>query len=87
MPIYEFRCEACGSRFEALVAAGAVPACRECGAPGTRRLYSPPAAPFRLARTGGEMRRQERRNEQLGARTKARFKRARERARGSDGKR
>jgi putative FmdB family regulatory protein len=47
MPIYEFECEACGARFEELVAAGAAVACRECGSEPTRRLYSTVAPPGR----------------------------------------
>lgn len=41
MPIYEFECDACGARFEALVSAGTeAEACRECGAEGARRRMS-----------------------------------------------
>ena len=41
VPIYEFECDACGARFEALVAAGTdTEACRECGAQGARRRMS-----------------------------------------------
>ena len=61
MPIYEFRCDRCGERFEALVAAGTETAeCRQCGAEGATRVLSAAAAPFALAKTGGEARRQER---------------------------
>lgn len=64
MPIYEFECEACGARFEELVAAGAGAACRECGSQRTRRLYSSVAPPGRQPRGAGvrsdESRRQER---------------------------
>jgi putative FmdB family regulatory protein len=42
MPIYEFECEECGSRFEELVEAGAEGiACPACGSRRTRRLLSP----------------------------------------------
>lgn len=82
MPIYEFRCEACGARFEALVEAGTdAVECRQCGAAGARRAYSQLAAPFRLVKTRGEARRQEGRNAQLRAAAKARFKQARASAR------
>lgn len=93
MPIYEFRCEACGAGFEALVDVGTDTAeCSECEATSARRVYSPAAAPHRLVKSSGETRKQERRNAQLRETTKARFKRARARARaqgtgGSDGKR
>lgn len=41
VPIYEFECDACGARFEALVDAGAeAETCRECGAEGARRRFS-----------------------------------------------
>jgi putative FmdB family regulatory protein len=64
MPIYEFECEACGARFEELVAAAAVVACRECGSERTRRLYSAVSPPGRQPRgakvRGEESRRRER---------------------------
>jgi putative FmdB family regulatory protein len=42
MPIYEYRCKACGERFEELVSASAkkAPPCTSCGATGAKRLYS-----------------------------------------------
>lgn len=41
MPIYEFECDACGARFEDLVAGGTeLASCRECGAEGARRRLS-----------------------------------------------
>lgn len=82
MPIYEFRCERCGGRFEALVDAGTESVgCRHCEAPATERVYSAQAAPMKLAKTPGEKRKQEGRNAQLHARTKAEFKARRRRAR------
>jgi putative FmdB family regulatory protein len=64
MPIYEFECEACGARFEELVAAGAAAPCRECGSEQTRRLFSTVAPPGRQPRGAGvrsdESRRRER---------------------------
>lgn len=53
MPIYEFECEACGARFEELVAVGAAVACPECGSERTRRLYSGVAPPGRQPRGAG----------------------------------
>jgi putative FmdB family regulatory protein len=50
MPIYEFECEACGARFEELVAAGAAVPCCECGSERTRRLFSSVAPPGRQPR-------------------------------------
>ena len=86
MPIYEFRCDACGERFEALVdvGTGSVP-CRVCGAEGAGRVLSAQAPPFGLVRSPGAARQQERRNAQLQARTKADFKARRKRAREGDG--
>lgn len=82
MPIYEFRCEECGARFEGLYDAGAerVP-CRECGSTRTERVLSPPGAPFHLVKTPREARKQERANASLREAAKRRFKAARRRAR------
>jgi putative FmdB family regulatory protein len=82
VPIYEFRCGACGERFEALVDAGTESAeCRVCGADGAPRVFSAQAAPFGLVKPRGEARRQEQRNAKLRERTKADFKARRKRAR------
>jgi putative FmdB family regulatory protein len=84
VPIYEFRCEHCGARFEELVSAGeAAERCPECGAREPQRVFAAPARPFHLVRTTGEMRKQERKNAQLREATKTRFKEGR-RARGRD---
>jgi putative FmdB family regulatory protein len=42
VPIYEYRCEECGERFEELVAASTeiAPACPRCGSTSVSRLYS-----------------------------------------------
>ena len=80
--MYEFRCGACGERFEALVDAGTETVeCRLCGSPDTRRVYSAQAAPMGLVKSPGETRKQERANQKLRADTKARFKESRRRAR------
>lgn len=50
MPIYEFECEECGTRFEELIAAAAPATCPECGSERTRRLYSEVAPPSRQPR-------------------------------------
>ena len=65
MPIYEFECEECGSRFEELVSADAgAPACPACGSERTRRLFSPVSPPGRQPRgarvQSGESKRRER---------------------------
>ena len=68
MPIYEFECEACGERFEELIAAGAAAACPECGSERTRRLLSNVAPPGRQPR-GAKVRADEsRRREREAAR-------------------
>jgi putative FmdB family regulatory protein len=86
VPIYEFLCERCGTRFEGLVDAGTEEAaCRSCGAEGARRIYSAHGAPFKLVKTPGEMRKQERSNAQLRDRTKKRFAERRGRAGRSGG--
>jgi putative FmdB family regulatory protein len=74
VPIYEFVCDACGERFEDLVAAGTerVP-CSVCGKGEARRVLSPPAPTPHLVKTRGEARKQERRNADLQARSKKSF--------------
>jgi putative FmdB family regulatory protein len=68
MPIYEFECEACGARFEELIAAGAVAACPRCGSERTRRRYSEVSPPGRQPR-GAKVRSDEsRRGEREAAR-------------------
>jgi putative FmdB family regulatory protein len=81
VPLYEFECGRCGARFEDLVRVGTETVeCRECGAEGARRVYSPPAPEPRLVKTGGALRQQEARNAKLHSRTKQDFKAARRRA-------
>ena len=81
MPLYEFECGRCGARFEDLVGVGTEGVdCRECGAEGARRVYSPPAPEPRIVKTGGALRRQEAGNAELRSRTKRDFKAARRRA-------
>lgn len=40
MPLYEFKCRACGHRFEDLVRVGEVPACPKCHDGAPERLFS-----------------------------------------------
>jgi len=78
VPIYEFRCAACGERFEALVDAGTEALeCRACGAERATRVLSAPSPAAHLAMSGGAKRKQEQANAKLRADTKARFKAAR----------
>jgi putative FmdB family regulatory protein len=82
VPIYEFRCGACESRFELLADAGTDTApCPECGEADAERVLSVPGAPLKLTKTGADRRKQERKNESLRKRTKADFKAKRKRAR------
>ena len=57
MPLYEFSCRACGTRFEARVPHGHRPACPECAVDGGKRLVSPFAGPFTLGLRGALARR------------------------------
>jgi putative FmdB family regulatory protein len=75
MPIYEFRCAACETRFEALVATGTDrETCRECGVEGAERVMSRPAEAFKLVRAAYGNRRQDERNRELRDATKREFK-------------
>jgi putative FmdB family regulatory protein len=86
VPIYEFLCERCGGRFEELVDPGTETAtCKSCGAKRTGRVYSAQRAPFKLVSTGGELRKQERRNAKLQQGARERFAARRQRARRSSG--
>jgi putative FmdB family regulatory protein len=40
MPIYEYRCEACDHRFEALIRNADAPACPSCGSQTLEREFS-----------------------------------------------
>ena len=82
MPMYEFDCDACGERFEDLVAVGTESTeCRLCGSAETHRVLSVPGAPWKLVKTVGAARQQEARNAKLHAETKTRFKESRQKAR------
>jgi putative FmdB family regulatory protein len=71
MPIFEFKCEECGARFEELAAAATpvpCPRCPQCDSERTRRLYSEVAPPGRQPR-GAKVRADEsRRREREAAR-------------------
>ena len=40
MPLYEFDCDACGARFEEIVAAGGTAPCPACGNDAVTRVFS-----------------------------------------------
>lgn len=46
MPIYEYKCEACGKEFEELVFGDAAPACPACASGATHKLLS--ASQFKM---------------------------------------
>ena len=52
MPLYDFRCNACGERFEARLAHDASASCPPCGAPDAERLLSRVAGPFTVGLRG-----------------------------------
>lgn len=83
MPIYEFRCDGCGNRFEELTGSELVenPRCPSCGGPSSR-LFSPISPPGRQPR-GAKVRDSEsRRREREAARQERLAETAKKRARG-----
>lgn len=41
MPIFEYRCHACGTKFEKILSSAAAPAtCKKCGSPRVEKLLS-----------------------------------------------
>jgi putative FmdB family regulatory protein len=74
VPIYEFVCDACGERFEELVAVGTERArCRVCGKAEALRVLSAQAPTPHLVKTPRDARRQERQNANLQERSKRAF--------------
>ena len=75
VPIYDFECGKCGTRFEEQARADELPPCPECGAPEPRRLLSPVSPTPRIGLRGAAARksdatrraREERKREQRGA--------------------
>ena len=57
MPLYDFTCAGCGTRFEARVSAGELPPCPACGAGETERVFSAFAGPFLVRPRGVTARR------------------------------
>ena len=57
MPLYDFKCPACGETFEAWAAVDEAPACPECGQPGAVRQMSAFAGPFTVGLRGAAARR------------------------------
>ncbi len=87
MPMYEFDCRKCGTRFEALVPLGTASLnCTACGSPETHRVMSSPGPAMRLVLSPGTAHQQEQRNAKLHKDTKDRFKERRRKAREGKGK-
>ena len=59
MPIYEFACAACGTRFEELTRADATPGCPACGSGEVERLISLVAPTPKIGLRGRDARRSE----------------------------
>lgn len=57
MPIYDYRCSACGKESEMLVSGDAAPACPHCGQNALDKLISAPSAPGRSAKMIASVRR------------------------------
>lgn len=69
VPVYEFQCEECGSRFEELAPSDATNlACPRCGSGRTRRLLSPVSPAGRQPRGAGVRSDESRRGEREAAR-------------------
>jgi putative FmdB family regulatory protein len=69
MPVYEFECEECASRFEELTPSDTRSlACPECGSVRTRRLISPVSPAGRQPRGAGVRSEESRRREREAAR-------------------
>jgi putative FmdB family regulatory protein len=57
VPIYEYRCEACGATFEELSRVDELPPCPDCGAPDPERLLSQVSPAARIGLRGAAARR------------------------------
>ncbi|WP_300462011.1 zinc ribbon domain-containing protein [Desulfobacula sp.] len=56
MPIYEYKCNACGNRFETLVMGSSTPECPSCDSPDLARLMSACGFVSKSSGPGGETR-------------------------------
>lgn len=52
VPLYDFRCQRCEERFEALAGVSAGAACPSCGSEEVERVYSAFAGPFTVGLRG-----------------------------------
>jgi putative FmdB family regulatory protein len=85
MPLYDFGCDACDERFEAWARPGERPACPACGAPRTRRLYTPISPPPKLGLRGRAARESDARRAERERHRKERFREQRRRRREQQG--
>jgi putative FmdB family regulatory protein len=84
MPLYEFRCDACSERFEAVLAVSERPACPVCGAPRAERVYAF-AGPFKVGPRGLAARRSDASRRVREEQRRERFARQREERKQSGG--
>ncbi len=83
MPVYEFECEDCATRFEELTAVGTESlACPACGSRRTRRLFSRVSPAGRQPRGAGVKSDEARRGEREAARGERLAETKRKRAKG-----
>jgi putative FmdB family regulatory protein len=83
VPLYEFDCQACGARFEELVAPGGTAACPACGNERVTRAFSGIAsAPLSVGLRGTAARESNARRSEREAAKKERFVAERKRKRG-----
>jgi putative FmdB family regulatory protein len=83
VPLYEFACDTCGARFEALTAPGATAPCPACGNERVRRVFSPIAeSGTGVGLTGAAARDSDKRRSEREAAKKDRFVADRKRKRG-----
>jgi putative FmdB family regulatory protein len=57
MPLYDFRCRACRTEFEARAALGELAPCQRCGSGDVERVLSGFAGPFTVAPRGAAAKR------------------------------
>ncbi len=81
MPLYDFACDACEERFEALAKPGETPPCPACGAEATRRLFTAIAPPLKFGLRGRAARESNSRRSEREAQKKEAFKAERKRKR------
>ena len=85
MPLYDFECNACGTRFEAQTPAGAAPPpCAECRSSDTRRVFSTFAL-WKINKTPGQRRHLEAQRRDVKERTREEYRREQQQQQPRDG--